>query len=157
MKQSFLLFATLLFLSCSSSNNEPDLLTISELLTQNAWVYDRTEIVDITSHGSLTYQEAEQVVPTQLYTNQDTYSFDSDGTGTLVIYSSNGSSGTQTFSWVILPDGNLRLFDMGTFNDETTVFELTVNNELLTLTDDQEFLYQGTLIKYVAKSFFNKQ
>lgn len=157
MKQLFLLLATFLLFSCSSSNDGLNPLTISELLTRNTWVYDRTEIIDITSHGSLTYQEAEQVTPTQLHTNQDTYSFDNDGTGTLMIYSSNGSSGTQTFSWVILPDGNLRLFNMGTSNDETTVFELTVNDELLTLTDDLEFLYQGTLIKYIAKSFFNKQ
>lgn len=157
MRQLFLLLTIYLFFSCSSSEDELSPLTISELLTQNAWVYDRTEIIDITSHGNLTYQEAEQVVPIQIHTNQDTYSFDNDGTGTLVIYSSNGGSGSQTFSWVILPDGNLRLFNMGTFNDEATVFELTVNNELLTLTDDQEFLYQGTLIKYIAKSFFSKK
>lgn len=152
---------TLLLISCSSSddNNEQTTEDLSNLLIQNAWVFSHREIVDITSHGSLSYAEAEQILlDFAVNTSSDTdsvTSFDSDGTGT-VLYPNNTNIGTTHFGWIILPDNTLRIFLSSTLED-LGVFEFTVNSTILTLTDDQEYLYNGTLIKYRVKSYFNKQ
>lgn len=162
MKNTLLWFCLILFFSsCSSSDDSTEQTNedLSNLLTQNAWVFDRTEIVDITSHGSLSYAEAEQILLNfPLNSSNSTVSitsFDSDGTGT-IITPNNSNVGTINFGWIILPDNTLRLFLSSTLND-LGVFEFTVNSTLLTLTDDQEYLYNGTLIKYRAKGFYNKQ
>jgi len=162
MKKILLLCSVLLLLgSCSSSDDSGGQTTedLSNLLTQNAWIYSHTEIVEITSHGSLSYSEAEQILlDFPLNTSNTTtaiYSFDSDGTGTITT-PDNSNVGTITFGWIILPDNTLRIF-LSSNLENLGVYEFTVNSTLLTLTDDQEYLYNGTLIKYRAKAFLNKQ
>lgn len=163
MKNIFLFSCLILLLnSCSSSDDSNETQTtesLSNLLTQNAWVFDRTEIIEITSHGSLSYAEAEQILfdfPLNSSNNNTSItSFDSDGTGT-IITPNNSNVGTLNFGWIILPDNTLRIF-LSSNLENLGVYEFTVTNNLLTLTDDQEYLYQGTLIKYRAKGFYNKQ
>mgnify|MGYP000026456410 CR=1 FL=1 len=160
--KNILLFSYLVLLlsSCSStdSNDGQTSEDLSNLLTQNAWVYDNAEIIDITSHGSLSYAEAEQILlDNPLNSSNSTLSitsFDSDGTGSII--TPNSSVETINFGWIILPNNTLRLFLSSTLND-LGVFEFTVNEVLLTLTNDQEYLYQGTLIKYKVKGNYNKQ
>jgi len=160
MKNIFLFTClTILLSSCSSSDEstEQNQESLSNLLTQNAWVFDRTEVVEITSHGSLSYAEAEEILSniTGSSTNTVIYSFDSNGTGT-IRYPDNSNISTTNFGWIILPDNTLRMFLSSTL-DDLGVYEFTVNNVLLTLIDDQEYLYNGTLIKYSFKGYFNKQ
>ena len=145
--------------SCSSSDDEQASENLSDLLTQYAWVYDKAEIVEITSHGSLSYDEAEQILldfPINSSNSTNAiHSFDSDGTGTIRT-PDNNNIGAISFGWIILPDDILRIF-LSSNLENLGVYEFTVNNELLTLTDDQEYLYNGTLIKYRTIAFFNKQ
>ena len=162
MKNLFLSLSILLFVSCSSSDDETGTQnseTLSTLLTQNAWVFDRTEIVEITNYGSLNYAEAEEILLNYpLNSSNSTLSitsFDSDGTGT-TIYPNNNNVGTTNFGWIILPDNTLRIF-LSSNLQNLGVYEFTVNNVLLIITDDREYLYQGTLIKYRAKGNYNKQ
>ena len=161
MKNIFLFsYLVLLLNSCSSSdsNDEQTSIDLSNLLIQNAWVYDNAEIIDITSHGNLSYAEAEQILlDNPLNSSNNTFSitsFDSDGTGSIITPNSNVE--TINFGWIILPNNTLRLFLSSNLND-LGVFEFTVNEVLLTLTNDQEYLYQGTLIKYKVKGNYNKQ
>lgn len=163
-KVSLFILLALLINSCSSNDEEnfQSLEGLSELLTRNAWIFDREEIIEVTSHGNLTYQEAEQVILNNLNGNPSNvttiYSFETNNEITVRFINENGSTiGTQNFNWIILPDGKLRFFNMGTLNNMSEVYSITVNNELLTLSNDREILHQGTLIKYIAKSFFNKQ
>ncbi len=155
----FTCLTIILLSSCSSSdeNTGQTQESLSNLLTQNAWVLDRTEVVEITNHGSLSYTEAEEILSniTGSSTNTVIYSFDSDGTGT-IRYPDNNNISTTNFGWIILPDNTLRIFLSSTLND-LGVYEFTVNDVLLTLTDDREYLYNGTLIKYNVKGYFNKQ
>ena len=140
-------------------SNEYTTEDLSNLLTQNAWIFSHREIVDITSHGSLSYGEAEQILLDFVVNTSSgavsITSFDSDGTGT-TIYPNNSNVGTTNFGWIILPDNTLRIF-LSSNLENLGVYEFTVNSTLLTLTDDQEYLYNGTLIKYRAKAFLNKQ
>jgi hypothetical protein len=149
-----------LFFGCSpSGDDQTPQSSSSDFLIRNAWVYDRAEIVEITSHGSLSYVEAEQILldfPLNPSNNTAAiHSFDSDGTG-IITTPNNSNIGTINFGWIILPDNTLRIF-LSSSLENLGVYEFTVNNELLTLTDDQEYLYNGTLIKYRARAFFNKQ
>lgn len=161
MKNIFLFIGLIFLGSCSSSDdgNGQTNENLADLLTQNAWVDDRTEILDITSHGSLTYAEAEQILlefplkPSESG-NSAIYSFDTDGTGTIRVPNTNIN--TINFGWIILPDNTLRIF-LSSNLENLGVYEFTVTNDVLTLTDDREYLYNGTLIKYRAKFYLNKQ
>lgn len=157
MKKILILFCSILLFTNCSSSEELSSSSSDDLLTRHPWVNSNSEIVEITNHGSLSYNESKSKIENRLKNRDElktVLSFKRDGSGK-ILYPESNTLDDSKFGWLTVPPNKLRLI-MST-SAQTLLFEYTVDNSRLSLTFDEEYQYNGTLIKYIVKWNFNKQ
>lgn len=152
MKKILLLLSILMFLSCSSSDDNNDIeVSKSELLILNSpWKLTHYKVLEITdSNGT-------DVTSTQIQSSLNNSTalrltiFNDDGTGTTVTEYPSNPPTYGNFTWAT-PNGNQLQIDQNV-SDSFTVN----NNELTIVSSGAEYYDLGTIVKFTVKIYYNK-
>ncbi len=97
-------------LSCSSSDDHPQ-LSMSELLTQNSpWTFNHYEMINIIDAGNSSFAQSDVENSINQSNSGNIVTFNEDGTGSSFL----PNEGTDNWQWEIVNDNQLKLtYDSG--------------------------------------------
>ncbi|MDR6968877.1 hypothetical protein J2X31_002903 [Flavobacterium arsenatis] len=148
-----LLFGLVLFNSCSNDDDTADVVAevqLEDVMVQNSpWTFSHYELINVVNAGTSAMTPAEIESDMNLQLAGFTLIFNQDGTGETAIEGEE----SESWTWVIENEDNLRIVYAGNFSDE--YFNLSLLNSQLkmeaeSVTHDSaanlEVLHYGSLV-----------